>query len=132
MHYQEGQDRNQMFVTSLEEMVKDDSWARIVDLFVDSIPLEDFGFANMELKKEDERTGPAVRQDEGPGNLRVSEPRQWVGQPYHPSDLFKLLLYGYRRRIRSSLKLAEACKINVEVMWLVKGLRPSTRTINYF
>lgn len=107
MHYQEWQDRNQMFVTSLEEMVSRDSWARIVDLFVSTMPLEDFGFANMELNKE--------------GNI-----------PYHPGDLFKLFLYGYRKRIRSSLKLAEACKINVEVMWLMKGLRPSPRTINYF
>ena len=107
MHYQEGQDRNQMFVTSMEEMVSADSWARIVDLFVDAMPMEDFGFKNMELNKE--------------GNI-----------PYHPSDLFKLLLYGYRKRIRSSLKLSEACKINVEVIWLLKGLRPSPRTINYF
>lgn len=107
MHYQEGQDRNQMFVTSLEEMVSPDSWARIVDLFVSAMPLEDFGFANMELNRE--------------GNI-----------PYHPGDLFKLFLYGYRKRIRSSLKLSEACKINVEVMWLMKGLRPSPRTINYF
>ena len=107
MHYQEGQDRNQMFVTSMEEMVAADSWARIVDLFVDAMPLEDFGFKNMELNKE--------------GNI-----------PYHPGDLFKLVLYGYRKRIRSSLKLSEACKINVEVIWLLKGLRPSPRTINYF
>lgn len=107
MHYQEGVDRNQLFMTSLEELVPDDSWARIVDLFVDIMPISELGFANSELKKE--------------GNI-----------PYHPSDLFKLFLYGYRKRIRSSLKLAESCLINVEVMWLLKGLRPSARTINYF
>lgn len=107
MHYQEGQDRNQMFVTSLEDLVTKDSWARIVDLFVDALPIDDFGFKHSTLNKE--------------GNT-----------PYHPSDLFKLFLYGYRRRIRSSLKLHEACKINVEVMWLMRGLRPSPRTINYF
>ncbi len=107
MHYQDGQDRNQMFVTSMEEMVAADSWARIVDLFVDSMSLGDFGFMNMELNKE--------------GNI-----------PYHPSDLCKFVLYGYRKRIRSSLKLSEACKIDVEVMWLLKGLRPSQYTINYF
>ena len=99
--------RNQMFVTSMEEMVSADSCARIVDLFMDSMPLEDFGFTHMELNKE--------------GNI-----------PYHPGDIFKLLLYGYRKRIRSVLKLAEACTINVEVMWLLKGLKPSARTINYF
>ncbi len=103
------------------------------------MPLEDFGFKNMELNKEDSQTIP---KDEGPVDLRVREPRQRMGKPYHPSDLFKLVLYGYRKRIRSSLKLSEACKINVEVIllrcatggqvWLLKGLRPSPRTINYF
>lgn len=78
-----------------------------MDLFVDAMPVEKFGFRHSKLNKE--------------GNI-----------PYHPSDLFKLLLYGYRKRIRSSLKLSEACKINVEVMWLLRGLRPSPRTINYF
>ena len=127
MHYQEGVDRNQIFMTSLEDLVPADSWARVVDLLVDAMPLATFEFRNMELNKEDERTGP---KDEGPVDLQVSEPRQWMGGPYHPSDLFKLLLYGYRKRIRSSLKLNEACRINVEVMWLLRGMRPSARTIN--
>ena len=129
MHYQEGQDRNQIYMTCMEEMVALDSWARVVDIFVDSMPLEEFGFKNMELNKEDERTIP---KGEGPVDLQVREPRQRVGEPYHPSDLFKLLLYGYRKRIRSSLKLSEACRVNMEVIWLLKGLRPSSRTINYF
>ena len=107
MHYQHGKNRNQLFVTSLEGLVGEDSWARIVDLFVDALPILELGFRNSRLKKE--------------GNT-----------PYHPSDLFKLLLYGYRNKIRSAPKLAEACRINVEVMWLMKGLQPSERTINYF
>ena len=52
--------------------------------------------------------------------------------PYRPSDMFKLLLYGYRNGLRSSSKLAKACHVNLEVMWLIKGLKPSPRTINYF
>lgn len=107
MHYQEGQDRNQVFLTSLDELLPDDSWARLVDEIVDAIPLDHFGFKNMTLKKE--------------GNI-----------PYHPRDLFKLLMYGYRKRIRSSLKLHEACLINIEVIWLLRGLRPSARTIINF
>ena len=63
-----------------------DSWVRLVDLFVDSMPINELGFANLELNKE--------------GNI-----------PYHPSYLFKLLLYGYKKRIRSSVKLAESCLI---------------------
>ncbi|MCB0621343.1 MAG: IS1182 family transposase [Saprospiraceae bacterium] len=107
MHHQRGKDRQQLFLTSLDQMVEKDSWARLVDLFVDALPIHEMGFTHTRLNKE--------------GNL-----------PYHPADLFKLLLYGYRHAIRSANKLADACKINVEVMWLLKGLRPSARTINYF
>jgi hypothetical protein len=39
MHYQRGKDRGQVFMTSLEEMVDPESWARIVDLFVDALPI---------------------------------------------------------------------------------------------
>jgi transposase len=46
--------------------------------------------------------------------------------------MFKLFLYGYHKRIRSANQLAEACIINLEVIWLLNGLRPSARTINYF
>jgi len=107
MHYQQGSDREQVFMTSLDQLVTDDSFARIVDLFVDAMPIEELGFKHARLNKE--------------GNT-----------PYHPGDMFKLLLYGYRNGIRSSNKLAKACKINLEVMWLLKGLKPSPRTINYF
>jgi len=94
-------------MTSLDEQVSGDSWARIVDLFVDAIPIDQFGFTHSTLNKE--------------GNI-----------PYHPSDMFKLLLYGYRYRIRSANQLARSCKINIEVKWLLKTLEPSARTINYF
>jgi transposase len=107
MHYQNGKNRDQVFITSLNQMVDADSWARVVDVFVDAMPIDKFGFKNSQLNKE--------------GNL-----------PYHPADLFKLLLYGYRRGIRSANKLHDATKINVEVMWLMKGLRPSPRKICYF
>jgi hypothetical protein len=41
-------------------------------------------------------------------------------------------MYGYRHGLRSSNKLHQACLVNVEVWWLLKGLRPSPRTILYF
>jgi len=94
-------------MTSLDQMVEADSWARIVDMFVDAMPIADFGFKNTRLNKE--------------GNL-----------PYHPADLFKLLLYGYRKGIRSANKLHEATKVNIDVIWLIKGLKPSPRKICYF
>jgi len=107
MHYQQGSDRDQVFMTSLDQMVSEDSFARIIDLFADGMPIKELGFKHASLKKE--------------GNT-----------PYHPRDMFKLLLYGYRHGFRSSNKLSKACRINVEVMWLMKGLQPSPRTVNYF
>jgi transposase len=56
-----------------------------------------------------------------------------VGQPpYDPADLLKLYLYGYLNQVRSSRRLErEACR-NVELIWLLKGLRPGYRTIAKF
>lgn len=96
-----------MFMTSMSEWVAEDSWARIIDMFVDALPMSTFGFTNDKLNDE--------------GN-----------EPYNPADLFKLFLYGYRKPIRSANQLAQASHINMEVVWLLKGLRPSARTINYF
>jgi transposase len=56
-----------------------------------------------------------------------------VGQPpYDPADLLKLYLYGYINQIRSSRRLErEACR-NLELIWLLKNLRPAYRTIANF
>ena len=39
---------------------------------------------------------------------------------YHPSTLMKLYLYGYLNGIRSSRKLENESKRNIELMWLLK------------
>jgi transposase len=56
-----------------------------------------------------------------------------VGQPpYDPADMLKLYLYGYINQIRSSRRLErEACR-NLELIWLLKNLRPGYRTIANF
>ncbi len=56
-----------------------------------------------------------------------------VGQPpYNPVDLLKLYLYGYINQVRSSRRLErEACR-NLELIWLLKNLRPGYRTIANF
>jgi transposase len=94
-------------MVALEEMVKPDSWARVVDMVVDTLPMEEYGFKHSQLKRE--------------GNL-----------PYHPSDMLKLYLYGYRHGYRSANQLARQCEVNIEVKWLIKELTPSARKINYF
>lgn len=107
MDYISGNDRNQMQFFALEELVGQESWARIVDLFVDQLPLQDLGFKHAALQKEGR-------------------------PPYDPSLLLRLYLYGYKHSIRSSRKLEHACEVNIELWWLLKGLRPSFRSIAYF
>ena len=106
MDFIQGFNRGQLQMLSFETMVKQDSWARVVDLFVDILPLKDLGFKSV----------PA------------SEGRP----PFAPSDMLKLYLYGYKSQLRSSRKLAHACQVNIEVIWLLKGLTPSARKIAYF
>jgi transposase len=102
----QGFDRNQLQMLSFDEFVKQNSWARVVDLFVEGLPIDSLGF-----KHE-----------------HATEGRP----PYAAADLLKLFLYGYKNQLRSSRKLAHACEVNMEVIWLMKGLRPSARKIAYF
>jgi transposase len=108
MKYLTGKDRNQipLFVGSLEEAIEADNEVRLLEAFVDSLPLADFGFKLDQLEN---------------------------GRPaYHPGDLLKLYLYGYLNRIRSSRLLEKECKRNLEVRWLLKGLEPDHNTIANF
>jgi len=115
MQYVQGKNRKQLvlFPTTLDDVIDKDNEARFIDLFVESIDLREMGFS--------QRDGfPEVIHTE-------------TGRPaYHPKDLLKLYLYGYLNRIRSSRKLEKATQINIEVMWLLKGLSPDHNTISNF
>ena len=107
MPYQKELDRKQVFFTCLEDLIAEDSHARIIDCFIDSLDLKTMGFA---------KSLPAVE-----------------GRPsYSASNLLKLFLYGSRHSLNSSRKLEEACRINLEVKWLLRGLEPDFRTISNF
>ncbi len=55
------------------------------------------------------------------------------GQPaFPPRRLLKLYLYEYLHRIRSSRRLVAECERNLEVIWLLGGLRPGYKTIADF
>lgn len=98
-------DRKQMMVCNWDAFVAPDSVARLIDTFVNSL----------DMKKYTSR--------------EVSE----EGRPaYDPAGMYKLLIYGNRKGIRSSRKLAESCRINMEVKWLVGGIEPDFRTISDF
>ena len=51
---------------------------------------------------------------------------------YHPKMLLKVVVYGYMSNVYSSRKLEEACKSNVQFMWLAAMNTPDHNTINTF
>jgi transposase len=58
---------------------------------------------------------------------------QGRGRPaYAPSDLLKLYLYGYLNQLRSSRRLEAECHRNLEVLWLLRELKPDFKTIADF
>jgi len=108
MKFIQGHNRTQthLFSISLEQSIGENNEARIIDLFVDSLSLFEYGF-KMEYIEN--------------------------GRPaYHPGDLLKLYIYGYLNKIRSSRDLEKECKRNIEVMWLIKSLAPDHNTISNF
>ena len=108
MKYIEGQNRAQiyLFPVSLDDAVDPENEVRLIDVFVESLKLENFGFKVEHVEN---------------------------GRPaYHPADLMKLYIYGYLNRVRSSRQLEKECKRNIEVMWLLKRLVPDHNTISNF
>src|ERR1700747_3693207 len=56
-----------------------------------------------------------------------------TGRPgYAPGDLLKLYIYGYLNRVRSSRRLEAEAHHNIEVIWLLGGLKPDFKTIADF
>ena len=109
MGYVTGMDSRQMIlgVWSIEDEVPQDSPARFIEIFVDSLDLEAMGF---------EHAVPAP----------TGRP------PYNPYDLVKLYVYGYLNKIRSSRRLMRECHRNIELWFLINRLCPDFRTIADF
>ena len=108
MKFIQGHNRTQinLFPVSLDQSIDPDNEVRMIDLFVDSLSIKDYGF----------RTDFTEN-----------------GRPaYHPSDLLKLFIYGYMNKVRFSRDLEKECKRNIEVMWLLKCLKPDHNTISNF
>jgi len=56
-----------------------------------------------------------------------------AGAPcFSPKCLLKLYIYGYFKKTRSSRKLMELARTNIEAMWLLERLMPDFRTISDF
>ena len=76
MKFIQGHNRNQinLFPVSLDQSIDPENEVRIIDLFVESLSIKDYGF-------------------------RIEFPEN--GRPaYHPTDLLKLFIYGYMNKVR--------------------------------
>ena len=51
---------------------------------------------------------------------------------YAPGDLLKLYIHGYLNWVRSSRRLETECHRNIEVLWLLRTLKPDFKTIADF
>ena len=92
----------------IEDYVATDSPVRAISAYVDSVDLSRLAFKN------------------AGGGLKAGQPA------YDPTDLLKLYLYGYLNRVRSSRRLEAECLRNLEVIWLIAGLRPGYHTLADF
>ena len=109
MSYIQGADRrqSQLLPPSVEEYVGENAPVRVIDAFIDGLNLEELGVG---------RARPAA-----------------TGRPaYDPRDLLKLYSYGYLNRVRSSRRLEAEAGRNLEVMWLLRNVRPDFKTIADF
>jgi len=93
------------------DLIDPDNEVRLIDTFVDKLDLISHGFHYKTQKAGIDLGGPSE---------------------YDPKDLLRIYIYGYLNRLRSSRLLADSCKTNIEVIWLLGNLSPSHNTINEF
>jgi transposase len=104
-----GFERDQLLLLpeAVDDYVDAENPVRFIDAFVDGLDLAGAGFARVEAKA--------------------------TGRPgYAPGDLLKLYIYGYLNRVRSSRRLEREAQRNIEVIWLLRGLKPDFKTIADF
>src|SRR6202161_618324 len=104
-----GHDRSQTLLLPevLDEYVGAENPVRFIDAFVDGLDLAAAGVICVASKV--------------------------TGRPgYAPKDLLKLYIYGYLNRVRSSRRLEAETHRNIEVIWLLRHLKPDFKTIADF
>src|SRR5207302_11203925 len=109
MTHLSGHDRSQLLLLpeAVDDYVGPDTPVRFIDAFVDGLDLAAASFLHVEPKV--------------------------TGRPgYAPADLLKLYIYGCLNRVRSSLRLETETHRNIEVIWLLRHLKPDFKTIADF
>jgi transposase len=109
MAFIEGLSRGQasLLPPCIDDYIPEQSLARVVDAFVESLDLSELGF---------ERTIAAA-----------------TGRPgFRPADMLRLYVWGYLNQVRSSRHLERSCVRDLEALWLMRRLAPDYRTIAAF
>jgi transposase len=109
MNYIAGSDRGEALLLPevLDDYIAPENPVRFIDAFVAQLDLSKAGFTNAQLNE----TGRP---------------------PYDPGDLLRLYLYGYLNRVRSSRGLEREASRNLELIWLLRKLRPDFKTVADF
>ncbi len=109
MNYIAGSDRGEALLLPevLDDYIGPENPVRFIDAFVGQLDLSKAGFSNAQLNE----TGRP---------------------PYDPGDLLRLYLYGYLNRVRSSRGLEREAARNLELIWLLRKLRPDFKTVADF
>ena len=104
-----GHDRSQLLLLpeAVDDYVAADNPVRFIEAFVDGLDLAALGVI-----------GTVPKATGRPG--------------YAPADLLKLYIYGYLNRTRSSRRLEAETHRNIEVIWLLRHLKPDFKTIADF
>ena len=105
----ESREQSSLLPARIEDYVAADNPVRAIESFVEALNLTRLGFRHA-----------------GRGAEEAGQP------PYDPADLLKLYLYGYMNQIRSSRRLEREAGRNLDLIWLLKNLRPCYRTIANF
>ena len=109
MGYKEGINKKQIALlpVSLDDYVPEEHICRIIKAFTDQINTSELGY-------------------------KYAECKNYGCRPYDPRMMLNLYIYGYLHRVRSSRRLRDETRRNVEVMWLMDGLTPDDKTICNF
>jgi transposase len=109
--FKTGESREQpsLLPPRIEDYVGPDNPVRAIESYVCALDLAKLGFRHAD------RTADEMGQP-----------------PYDPADLLKLYLYGYINQVRSSRRLEREASRNLELIWLLKNLKPGYRTIANF
>lgn len=105
-----GFDRSQITFSSLEDSIAADNEVRFIDAFVDKLDLKQLGVQSL-TQSEKQKAGRAA---------------------YSDALFLKLYLYAYLNGLRSSRRLEREAARNIELQWLLQGLRPNYHSIADF